>query len=295
MEQGDAGNRNFNTISPSAKWILLLKGHTNIPFARETAELIELPEKFTTNFDNNDLSFWARTLHFEYRYRSIDHLLADIPIKNILELSSGFSFRGLDLTRQKNVYYIDTDLPDMIDRKKELIKDLTGGDTEGKGKLEILPLNVLNEKQFYEVVSHFPPGEIVIVNEGLLMYLDIKEKEKLCGIIKKVLQERGGYWITGDIYLKIEKRNINLALDDRFNKFLEEHKVEENRFESFEAAENFFRNMGFIIDKESDLDYTSLTSLPYFIKNIPSEQLQKMSKMEKIHTTWRLRLAKVNS
>ena len=39
MEQINLNNRNYNTISPSAKSILLMKGHTNIPFARQTAEL----------------------------------------------------------------------------------------------------------------------------------------------------------------------------------------------------------------------------------------------------------------
>jgi len=50
MEQVNLSNRNFNTISPSAKWILLMKGHTNIPFARQTAELISYPEKFNPDF-----------------------------------------------------------------------------------------------------------------------------------------------------------------------------------------------------------------------------------------------------
>src|SRR2546423_6550940 len=106
MEQKDIASRNFNTISPSAKWILLLKGHTDIPFARKAAELVEYPEKFTPDFGNKDLSFWGRILHFEYRYKSIDLLLSDLPVKNILELSSGFSFRGLELTKQKDVYYV---------------------------------------------------------------------------------------------------------------------------------------------------------------------------------------------
>jgi hypothetical protein len=36
-------NRDFSSVSPSAKWLLLMKGHTNIPYARETAELLEYP------------------------------------------------------------------------------------------------------------------------------------------------------------------------------------------------------------------------------------------------------------
>jgi hypothetical protein len=43
-------NRDFSSISPSARWLLLAKGYTNIPFARETAELLEYPNKYIPDF-----------------------------------------------------------------------------------------------------------------------------------------------------------------------------------------------------------------------------------------------------
>ena len=113
--------RNFNTISPSAKSLLLMKGHTNIPYARQAAELIMLPEKYLPDFNKKDLTFWARVVHFESRYWSINQLLTELPIKNILELSSGYSFRGLDKIRQDGFNYIDTDLPELIGVKKRSV------------------------------------------------------------------------------------------------------------------------------------------------------------------------------
>jgi hypothetical protein len=50
MEITNNNGRNFKTISPSAKWILLMKGHTDIPYAAQTAELISYPEKFIPDF-----------------------------------------------------------------------------------------------------------------------------------------------------------------------------------------------------------------------------------------------------
>jgi hypothetical protein len=285
------GNRNYNTISPSAKWVLLMKGLTTIPYARQTAELIVEPEKFIPDFNNTDIMYWGRVLHFENRYWSIDHLLEDLPLRNILELSAGYSFRGLDLVQRKNYHYIDTDLPDMITQKKELIKRLDKDNKAKKGQLEMLPLNVVDEKQFHEVINHFSPGEIAIVNEGLLVYLNQNEKEKLCGIIRRVLKEKGGYWITGDIYLKLASRNIDLNLDEKKKKFFEEHHVEENRFESFKAAEKFFNRMGFIIDKEAALDLSKYTAFPYLIKYAKPTELEKLKAVGNIHTSWRLKLA----
>ena len=39
-------HRDFSSISHSAKWLLFMKGHTTIPFAREAAELLEYPNKY---------------------------------------------------------------------------------------------------------------------------------------------------------------------------------------------------------------------------------------------------------
>lgn len=72
-----------------------MKGYTSIPYAREAAQLLVAPQPYTPDFTNRQPGFWARLLHFESRYWSIDQLMTGLPITNILELSSGFSFRGL--------------------------------------------------------------------------------------------------------------------------------------------------------------------------------------------------------
>jgi len=279
--------RNFETISPSAKSLLLMKGYTNIPFARQTAELLSYPEKYTPDFNNKDLTFWARTLHFENRYWSIDYLLSDLEMKNILELSSGFSFRGLETSKQKGFYYIDTDLPSVIEIKKDFIPALKNETT--LSTLELLPLNVLDEKEFRKVIDRFPKGEIVIVNEGLLMYLSLEEKEKLCQIIYKILSERGGYWITADIYVKQQLERLQLKIDKNTSEFVEQHKIEDNKFNSLEDAEDFFRRMGFEIDKEAYVDPSKLTSMKYLLNIISNENLELFQNAPKMQITWRLK------
>ena len=283
-------NRNYNTISPSAKSLLLMKGHTNIPFARQTAELIVHPDKFNPDFNNKNMTFWARVLHFENRYWTIDQLLADLTIKNILELSSGFSFRGLETIKKKGFYYIDTDLPDVIAIKKHIMTFLSKNSLNTEGKLEILPLNALDQRQFHEIVTHFPDGEIAIVNEGLLMYLDTIEKEKLCAIIHKILKERGGYWITADIYLKKQIDKLDLNIDSKTQRFFEQHQIENNKFDSFEDAKTFFKRMGFRIDKEADIKSSKLSSLKYFMKSTTIKQLIRIRRAGKMQATWLLSL-----
>lgn len=290
-EQENFTPRDFNTISPSARSLRLMKGHTDIPFARQAAELISRPERYQPDFANRNSTFWARTAHFETRYKSIDRLLEDLTIKNVLEISSGFSFRGLEAIRNRDVHYIDTDLPDMVPIKKQLTDALKAGNYQAKGVLEVLPLNALDEKEFEEVLGHFPDeGPVAIVNEGLLMYLNINEKKKLCGIIRKILAKRGGYWITADIYIKKVQDQFKLKLDKRTEAFFEQHRIEDNKFESFESAENFFKEMGFAIDRVAHVKRSDLSSLRYLLKSISFKQLFRFRNAGKMQETWRLRV-----
>jgi O-methyltransferase involved in polyketide biosynthesis len=219
-----------------------MKGRTDIPFAKQVSEMIY------PGISGHDF----RLKHFENRYRSIDSMLNGLGIKNILELSSGFSFRGLETVKRKGYHYIDTDLPGVIGTKRKFLEALLDRDPGIKieGKLETLPLNALDEKEFNDIADRFPDGEIAIVNEGLLMYLDTAEKERLCGIIHELLIKRGGYWITADIYIKYNREMPDFVPDSRTREFHEKHRIEENKFESFDEAANFFGRMGFEIDKK---------------------------------------------
>src|SRR5579872_7141401 len=127
-------NSDPSSISPSAYTLLFMKRHTEIPYIREAAALVENKLRqaetagagptFIPQFSTDPAGYGIFLLHFEDRYWSIDQLMADLPITNILELSSGFSFRGLDLSRRKPVYYIDTDLPGLIAVKQSLVNAL---------------------------------------------------------------------------------------------------------------------------------------------------------------------------
>lgn len=293
MQQQAAPNRDYSSISPSAKMLTLLKGHTTIPYARETAELMLQPEKYNAGYPPDDIVTKVRMLHFEERYKTIDNLLEAEDVKNILELSSGFSFRGLDVTARKNVHYIDTDLPGLTATKQQLVdalKEKTGTGTIGK--LEILPLNALDRDQFMATVNRFEEGPVAIVNEGLLMYLGTEEKEKLFSTIHDVLKQRGGCWITGDAYqrpsqeFRDQAKNFN-PNGDKTSDFFEQHNIYDNMFDSFEQAEALFNRMGLYIDKVAQIDTLSLSTIQYFSKEIVDHM--KGNKQEwNLRQTWKL-------
>ncbi|OCX50720.1 hypothetical protein BEL04_18445 [Mucilaginibacter sp. PPCGB 2223] len=281
--------RDYSSISPSAKGLLLMKSLTDIPFAADAAKIIWDGPASTTLDKNNetDETFLKRLIHFEARYKSINNLLENLGGRNILEMSSGFSFRGLQMAiTNQDVTYVDTDLPGVIETKSSLIDQLvTEQSLNLKGELMLMPLNVLDEESFINTIARLPAGPVNIVNEGLLMYLDTAEKIQLCRIIRKVLNQRGGYWITADIYIK---KDYAISKNDQFSHFLESHKIEEKKFDSYEQAEAFFAGQGLKLFKKADPVFRQLSSLKYIPQYALEELAIQARKIGSIRESWAL-------
>lgn len=278
--------KDYGTISPSAKSLLLMKGYTAIPYAKETAALLQDPEVFGIDFDDKDFWFWMRVVHFESRYRSIDQLLKETEASRILELSSGYSFRGLDrCNRDEQLHYIDTDLPEVIAIKQKMIAQLQL--PAPKGRYELLPLNAMDRAEFQQIISRFSDGPLAIVNEGLLMYLDKEEKTQLCRTIHDTLVQRGGCWITADVYVRNMRATLPQSQPE--SEFFRQHHIEENKFDSYEAAREFFRSNGFEMIKEAVPDYPSLSALPHLLKVLPEEARNSKEPPPKVQATWMLK------
>ncbi|RYE22264.1 MAG: hypothetical protein EOP51_13690 [Sphingobacteriales bacterium] len=282
--------KDFTSVSPSAKSLLLMKGYTNIPYAKETAALMQGPEVFDLSFDDKDFWFWIRVMHFENRYWTIDQLLKQTTAKNILELSSGFSLRCLDLcVKNEDIHCIDTDLPEVVATKQKMIDQLQLG-KDVKGKFELLRLNAMDQAEFDSVVSRFEEGELTIVNEGLLMYLNMDEKKQLCKTIHTILKQRGGSWITADVYVKrSEEMTASLPQSKGEAAFFEQHHIEENKFDSYEAAEAFFKEQGFEVVKEAVPNYEALSVMPHLMKVLPEDVKNSKEPPPKIQATWMLK------
>lgn len=240
--------RDFSTIGPSARSLLVMRAQTDAPFARRAAELSFGADQLAAEIarvaalPGSEL----RRRHFVERTRSIDTLLAAAGATRILELAGGLSFRGLAWAQQHAGTYVDSDLPAMIATKQQLIEALAAGPLTGE--LRLAALEALDATAFATTVAAIPDGPFAIVNEGLLMYLDDAEKQRLAANIRAALVARGGVWITADVYIRVA-RHPGVAADDRLEKFLAAHRVEDNKFASFPAAETFFSGAGFRIER----------------------------------------------
>jgi O-methyltransferase involved in polyketide biosynthesis len=242
-----AGPRDFSTIGPSAKSLLIMKSQTSIPFADEAARVafgVDGLEVELAAMKREPLS-GLRLEHFESRYRSLDTLLADTGLIRVLELAAGLSFRGLELARRdRRIYYLDTDLPAIAALKTEIIAQLEPASLTGQ--LEVSSLDALDSVAFRTAVARLTPGPLAILNEGLLIYLDDAEKSRLAANVREALGRYGGVWITADVYVR-GPTELRPSLSPRAQAFLDQHRVEEKKFPSWEAAERFFTSEGFVV------------------------------------------------
>ncbi len=240
--------RDFSTISQSARALLVMKSQTTIPFARKAADLLwgaqgaETARAEMTKAPMTTLGL----RHFVDRYQSLDDALRASQATGVMEIASGLSFRGLSMAAGKPIFYLDTDLPAIAAIKSELVAKLHASPLVGT--LRVQALNALDAQAFCSAVEDIPPGPIAVVNEGLLVYLDDAEKATLAANVRAALLRRGGSWITADVYIK-NPVGSNVLEDERARRFLESHRVEENKFDGWQEAEDFFTEQGFAVEK----------------------------------------------
>lgn len=242
-------SRDYSSISPSALSLLLMKSQSSIAFAKEAALLLwgeSVPAELAHAMTAENAR--RRLRHFESRYRSLDQLLAEAAHPRVLEIGSGLSFRGLELARNSEIFYLDTDLPNIALLKAGLVAKLHPGPLTGT--LRVQPLNALDGDAFQAAVDDVPRGPLAIANEGLLVYLDAEEKARLADNVRTALLARGGVWLTADVYVQNAGGSAPTVGYGRSRDFLDKHRVEQNKFCDWDAAERFFTDSGFMIIKK---------------------------------------------
>jgi len=236
--------RDYSTISPSALSLLLMKSGSSIAFAKQAATLLwndSVPDELAHALTEENAR--RRLRHFENRYRSLDLLLSQANCANVLEIGSGLSFRGLELTRTSATYYVDTDLPTLSELKRELVARLHPEPLIGT--LRVQALDALDGNAFQSTVASMPDGPLSIANEGLLVYLNAREKTQLASNVRAALLARGGRWLTADVYLKNPGGSAPTVGYGRSRQFIDAHRIEQNKFSDWAAAERFFNDAGF--------------------------------------------------
>ena len=187
----------------------------------------------------------ALTPQFEARYKLLNRLIKETGIKQIVELAAGIAPRGIEMSQDPTITYIEYDLPGIVKQKKEIVDALV------KRVIISPPVNLhLVAGNAMEDLPHVSSildtsKPLVVVHEGLMRYLNFKEKARVIENVKKLLKTFGGVYITPDITLKI-------FIDDRVKNLVSNMvgmDIDANAFENVDAAEKFFGDLGLSVEK----------------------------------------------
>jgi O-methyltransferase involved in polyketide biosynthesis len=124
------------------------------------------------------------------RHLILDRLLAEAASPQVLELAAGLSRRGVTVSSDPAIGYVEVDLPQMVAHKRALL-----GRTEAGRAALRRPNLVLVEGDalapgWEDLVDHARP--VTVVAEGLLVYLDAEARRSLWRRAATLLKATGG-------------------------------------------------------------------------------------------------------
>ncbi|MDQ2642375.1 MAG: class I SAM-dependent methyltransferase [Myxococcota bacterium] len=251
-------------ISVTAKVAAYYRQFTDIPFAREAAERIGADAAFERilrehGLDRDQLTFYAPM--FEARYKSLTQLLLS-GAPQVLELASGYSLRGLDLTRSGAIHYVETDLPNVVAEKLRLLEDLRQQhELPQSPQHRITPADALDLEQIRAAAATLDTGRpLTVLCEGLIMYLAKQETERLAANVLELLRGfAGGRWISPDFTFRAEAKDLppaRVRLREAITG-VTQRQIDASSFEDAQDLEGFLARAGFRVQVHSQVDETS--------------------------------------
>ncbi|HVZ72922.1 MAG TPA: class I SAM-dependent methyltransferase [Polyangia bacterium] len=250
-------------ISVTAKLAAYYRQFSDIPFAKEVANRIGAEAAFEQilrehGLERDKLTFYAPM--FEARYKSLTQLLrAGAP--QVLELASGYSLRGLDLTRGGAMTYVETDLPEVVATKLRLIEDLRMNHAIPPSSRHVVTAaNALDLEQIRAAAAVLDRRQpLTVLCEGLMMYLSKQEAEQLATNIHRLLGEFvGGRWITPDFTFKVEAKDLppeRVRLREAVMG-ITQRQVDASAFEDGDDLAAFLARADFDVEVRSQVDET---------------------------------------
>lgn len=260
----------LSRISVTAKVAAYYRQFSDIAFAREVATRIGADEAFERilrehGLERDKLAFYAPM--FEARYKSISQLIAKSGCSQVLELASGYSLRGLDLTQHGAVRYVETDLPDVVTTKLALLDDVRRQHGISPSRQHVVTVaDALDRDQVGAAASALDHGQpLMVLCEGLIGYLTREETERLAANVRALLGAfAGGAWICPDFAFKPEMANLppeRIRLREAITG-VTQRQLDASAFEDERDLASFFTRFGFDVQVRSQIDETpALSSL----------------------------------
>jgi O-methyltransferase involved in polyketide biosynthesis len=251
-------------ISVTAKVSAYYRKFSDIAFAAEVAALIGADEAFAQIVRDHGLEPDKLTTYapmFEARYKSITQLIRSSGASQVVELASGYSLRGLDLTRDESIAYIETDLPDVVATKLALLEQVRRRHAIAPTPSHVvMAANALELEQLRAATATLDRSRpLLVLCEGLIGYLTREETARVAGNVRALIGEHaGGSWIVPDFAFKTELRNLppeRVRLREAITGATQ-RELDASAFEDADDLASFMGRVGFAVQVRSQIDET---------------------------------------
>lgn len=186
-----------NPVFNTAKTTLYQLSGAGDTYAAAIAEKLGLTLEGTQNTENTTAlpeQLLAGIVNMEARFKTMSKLAEQSQCSVIVDLPCGYTPRAIK-TARKGQRFIGLDLPATITEAEPAILSLIEPEKQKLVKFSAVDAtNYATLKAALEDES----GEVCITTEGLLMYFTDSETGVLCDNIRRILEERGGVWLTTD-------------------------------------------------------------------------------------------------
>lgn len=134
--------------------------------------------------------------YLELRHRCIELALEEARPDRIVEIGAGLSRRGLTWAADRDVDYVEVDLPHMVDAKRAIIEERVPADVRARarGRLRHEAVDVLGSG-FEDWLGAALEGaeSPMVIAEGVLGYFELEERAKVARAVARALQGRGAF------------------------------------------------------------------------------------------------------
>lgn len=189
----------FEMVEYSAQVKLQWLAAAGIPEAQNFLKLLERPVFFSEdNLDDFERIQLTNALYQELNYAAAIEYVREKNYRNVMDLACSFSPRGMILAQDGRKVIVG-ELATVC-----LINDYFMDERAGKKfrkniSYEVMPVedNLLMMKY-----SDKLKGEICIIEQGLMIYLDDRQRGQMFDNIRDILKKHGGCMITSDFCQK---------------------------------------------------------------------------------------------
>lgn len=246
----------FDIISPTALLVAYARQFSDIPYAVEISQLVDAQTIVEQYVKQSQQPVIVAAL-IEARYKAVNSVLARFGIRQMVELASGLLPRGIAMSENPEVTFVESDLPAMVNRKQQLVRQLIGE----RPNLHFEAIDATHVPSQLPIHANYlnPEQPVAILCEGLLMYLSLVERQQVCANVREMLRSYGGVWITPDIITleRLELVKDNPAMQQLYHAIAKNTGRLENpsSFGTVVHAKQFFQGQGFEIQESSLLEF----------------------------------------